>query len=113
MENLELPEQTALLVEAGPMWSHPQRKTESRVAHTAVLDYGDMADRYGKWWAYPSTHDGRTIVIAADGHGAVVSVEHYDSRHGPHDTAYGRIGGGIYNWNGGHLNGGADRPPRD
>ena len=109
--NLEMPEQTVLFVEAGPLWGEPRRElTQSRLA---LLDYGDMLDRVSGLVPYPSTHDGRMAVIAADGHGLMITVEHYNSNDGPHDPLFGRIGPSMYNWNGGHPNGETDSPPRD
>lgn len=111
LANLELPEQTALFVEAGPMWKSPYRPNEGRPL--AFLEYGDTMDRYGELYPYPSPHDGRMAVVAADGHGTILKVVHYDPKDGPHDTLYGRIANSIYNWNGGHPNGETDRPPRE
>jgi hypothetical protein len=115
LDNLELPEQTVLFIEAGPMWS-----TSGRQAHdpptphrVARLDYGDTTDRTGLLFPYPSTHEGRIAVAAADGHAVTVRVEHYTPSDGPHDPLYGRLGGNIYNWNGGHPNGETDRPPHE
>jgi hypothetical protein len=111
LDNLEMPEQTVLFVEAGPMWGDPlKERTSSR---TALLDYGDTLDRIQGLVPYPSTHDGRMAVVAADGHGLMLTVEHYSSKDGPHDPRFGRIGQTIYNWNGGHPNGETDLPPRD
>ncbi|HZO89293.1 MAG TPA: hypothetical protein VFB38_13250 [Chthonomonadaceae bacterium] len=113
-ENLELPEQTVLFVEAGPMWRdplHPPRPGERSAL--ALLVYGDTTDRVNGLCPYPSSHDGRMALIAADGHTTTVKVEHYGPRSGPHDTLYGRIGGNTYNWNGGHPNGETDRPARE
>ena len=112
LDNLELSEQTALFVEAGPFWGRPTRKLRSDTAVSALLDYGDTTDRWHDLCPYPSTHDGRFAVVAADGHGVVVSIEHYDKRL-RHDSLYGRIGSNLYNWNGGHPNGETDRPPRE
>jgi hypothetical protein len=111
LDNLELPEQTVLFVEAGRMWENPLRKTDGRTI--GLLDYGDTTDRYARLSPYPSTHDGRMAVVAADGHGVLLTVQHYGSKDGPHDTTYGRLGSGIYNWNGGHPNGETDRPPKE
>ena len=112
LDNLELSEQTALFVEAGPFWSAPTHKTRSSDPRPALLDYGDTTDRWQTLVPYPSTHDGRIAVVAADGHGVMVTVEHYDAK-SRHDTLYGRIGSNIYNWNGGHPNGATDSAPRE
>jgi hypothetical protein len=111
LDNLELPEQTVLFVEAGRMWHNPLRWTMGR--NIGVLEYGDTLDRYGVLSPYPSTHDGKMAVVAADGHGLVLTVQHYGPSDGPHNAEYGRIGSGIYNWNGGHPNGETDRPPNE
>ena len=110
-DNLELPEQTVLFVEAGPMWTAPKR--QGAPSDYALLDYGDTLDRTRGLVPYPSTHDGRMAVVAADGHGLLLSVEHYTDTEGPHDPHFGRIGQTIYNWNGGHPNGETDLAPRD
>ena len=112
LDNLELSEQTALFVEAGPFWSAPTHNVRSAQPRPALLDYGDTTDRRQALIPYPSTHDGRMAVVAADGHGVMVTVEHYDGS-ARHDTLYGRIGGNIYNWNGGHPNGETDSAPRE
>jgi type II secretory pathway pseudopilin PulG len=115
LDNLELPGQTALLVEAGPMWSQTGRKpgTPSTPHPYAALAYRDTEDRFENLVPYPSTHEGRLVVAAADGHAATVRVEHYGPDDGPHDPLYGRIGADLYNWNGGHPNGELDRPPHE
>jgi prepilin-type processing-associated H-X9-DG protein len=115
LDNLELSGQTALLVEAGPMWSITGGNPNDvpKVSPHAVIDYGDTEDRYGGLVPYPSTHGGRMAVAAADGHALSVRVEHYSAADGPHDKLYGRLGGDIYNWNGGHPNGEVDKPPRE
>jgi prepilin-type processing-associated H-X9-DG protein len=115
LDNLELSNQTALLVEAGPMWSTSGRSGDSVTTRSnfARIEYGDTLDRYQGYVPYPSTHGGKMAVAAADGHATAVTVEHYTDADGPHDPLYGRIGGDIYNWNGGHPNGDVDRPPRE
>jgi len=109
--DLELPESTAFFVEAGPMWEQPAH-TEHASPFGLQL-YGDTTDRYRQWIPYPSTHDGKMVVAAADGHGALIKVEHYGNESREHNPLYGRLGGDIYNWNGGHPNGETDRPPRE
>jgi type II secretory pathway pseudopilin PulG len=115
LENLEMSNQTAMLVEAGPMWNVTGRDGQSdpHPAPYARLDYGDTLNRYRGLVAYPSTHGGRIAVSAADGHAASLRVEHYLPADGPHDPLYGRIGGDIYNWNGGHPNGELDHPAHE
>ncbi|HLV80015.1 MAG TPA: hypothetical protein VKT32_07010, partial [Chthonomonadaceae bacterium] len=106
LDNLELPSQTALFVEAGPMGRDPRRPGERSAQ--AVLVYGDTTDRFSSFYAYPSLHDGRIALVAVDGHAITVTVAHYGPADGPHDPLYGRIGGTIYDWNGGHPNGETD-----
>lgn len=115
LENLELPAQTALFVGAGPMWRDPLEAPRRRAdgTDTALLEYGDTLDRRDGFSPYPSPHDGQTVVAAADGHGILVKVQHYTASQGEHDRLFGRIGGDIYNWNGGHPNGETDRPSRE
>ncbi len=114
-DNLELPEQTALLVEAGPMWNHTGRSGEGSPAkpYIAQIFYSDTTKRVDGLVPYPSTHIGHLALVAADGHAAAIKVAHYGPQDGPHDTLYGRIGGSIYNWNGGHPNGQTDTPPHE
>jgi hypothetical protein len=111
LENLELAEQTVLLVEAGPMWNDP--KSPSRTSNTALLDYGDTNDRVDGFCPYPSPHRGKMTIVAADGHADTIEIKHYGSENGPHDPLYGRLGSNFYNWNGGHPNGETDTPPRE
>ncbi len=115
LDDLELPAQTALFVEAGPMWRNPLDSSGGATAFekVATLVYTDISDRYMGYVPYPSTHDGRMAVVAADGHGMLVGVAHYRSEDGAHDTVYGRIGESVYNWNGGHPNGATDRPAHE
>ena len=114
IENLELPDQTALLVEAGPMREAPKSNGKSKTQRDiALIGYSDTTFRVANLVPYPSTHDGKMAIVAVDGHGAVVSVAHYNDKSGAHDSQYGRIGAGIYNWNGGHPNGETDRPVRE
>ncbi len=106
IENVELPAQTALLVEAGPIRN--SGPFGPPVHDKAMTYYWDTA-----WWpeAYPSPHSRRMNVAAADGHAVNVKVEHYDKAE--HDPLYGRLGGAIFNWNGGHPNGDTGGPPRE
>jgi prepilin-type processing-associated H-X9-DG protein len=102
LDNLELPARTALLVEAGPF-------RDGQGAGPWVMSaYLDVAE-----WprAHPSVHGGRMNVAAADGHAKTIRVENHAA--GTHDGRYGRIGGQIYNWNGGHPNGDTSGPPRE
>ena len=111
LDNLELPEQTVLFVEAGRMWPSPYRVENGKNA--AFLEYGDTTDRFYNLVPYPSCHGGRMAIVAADGHGLLISVAHYSSKEGAHDPLYGRVGSNIYNWNGGHVNGNTDLPAKD
>jgi prepilin-type processing-associated H-X9-DG protein len=106
IENLEIPAQTALLVEGG---SYRADGPFGAPAYPwATSRYWDMA-----WWpnVYPSPHNRRMNVAAADGHVVSVKVAHY--RPDGHDPLYGRLGGSIYNWNGGHPNGDTGGPPHE
>lgn len=111
VEDLEIPTRTAMLVEAGPMWRDPLQRDDR--SHYGVIHYGDMLDRSAGYCPYPSSHEQRAAVSAADGHAVTLHVEHYSPASGPHDRLYGRIGANIYNWNGGHPNGQTDRPARE
>lgn len=105
-ENVEIPAQTALLVEAG--WrrdSSPFGPPGKPLAMSAYFDTTEYPT------AYPSPHDGRMSVAALDGHSVSVKVAHYDKPW--HDPLYGRLGGSIYNWNGGHPNGDIAGPARE
>jgi len=103
LENLEIPAQTALLVESGG-WRGRAPGGQTGLWSASV--YTDTA----RWpAAYPSPHDERMNVAAADGHVVTVKVAHYQP--GGHDPLYGRLGGTIYNWNGGHPNGDLGGPP--
>jgi len=106
LENLELPEQTALLVEAG------RRRRSSPfgppAGDRAAAVYTDVAEDP---LAFPSPHGGMMSIAAADGHVETVRVAAYDGR--GHDPVYGRIGASLYNWNGGRPNGQTHLPPRE
>ena len=104
--NLEIPERTALIVESGPGRTH--NPFGPGAAKSAESVYGDVSLTP---LAYPSPHFQRMNLAAADGHARSIIVRHY-SRAG-HDPLYGRIGGQIYNWNGGHPNGRTELPPRE
>jgi hypothetical protein len=113
--NLEIPEQTALLVEAGRMDADPRHPRRVWGASTGLaLDlYGDTTDRILGLSPYPSVHGGHFCVVAADGHGVAVKVLYYGPQDGPHDRLLGRIGENIYDWNGGYGNGETDRPAHE
>ncbi len=111
LDNLELPEQTVLFVEAGRMWRTPTKDDYDRNA--AFTEYSDTTERFAGLCPYPSAHGGRMAVVAADGHGILLTVVHYTPKDGAHDPLYGRIGNSIYNWNGGHVNGNTDLPAKD
>jgi len=113
--NLEMPERTALLVDAGRMAAdgrHPRIAGPSTPG-VAVDLYGDTTDRIGGLCPYPSVDGGQISVIAVDGHAVATKVLYYIQADGPHDKRLGRIGDSIYNWNGGHDNGATDTPPRE
>ena len=113
-ENLELPSQTALLVEAGNLRKDPfgAVRRDSPIP-LATLEYDDVMALVNGQNAYPSPHSEKMVVCAADGHAISLKVEHYFRKDGIHDSLYGRIGDNIYNWNGGHPNGQLDTPPKD
>jgi hypothetical protein len=110
LDNLEIPERTVLAVEAGNAWQQPSHA--GTISAFAALTYGDTTDRIQGAIPYISPHGGRMAVVAIDGHTVLVKVAHYDNSL-PHDTLYGRLGGTIYNWNGGYLNGQTDKPNRE
>ncbi len=113
--NLELPAQTALLVEAGRMTSNTGRRVGPLIykGNQGSFEYTDTESRVRGLVPYPSTHDHRLALVAADGHAVSVRVVHYSKKDGPHDQLYGRIGGAIYNWNGGRPNQHPSDPPRE
>ena len=113
--NLEIPEMTALIVEAGRMAADPRHPRLSRapVSGIAVDTYGDTTDRIQGMSPYPSVHGGQFGIVAVDGHGVMTRVLFYAPKDGPHDAKFGRIGDSIYNWNGGHPNGETDRPAHE
>jgi hypothetical protein len=110
--NLELPDQTVMLVDAGPIRRDPRGDTppESDRSRLAFLDYGDTTERYGTMFRYPSSHHGLMTVIGVDGHAVTRRVAHYFPSDGAHDPLYGLVVPGLFNWNGGHPNGQTDRP---
>ena len=113
LDDLELPNRTALFVEAGPAQKDPLHPVPPESSAVARLDYGDVSDTASGLYYYPASHNGKIAVVAADGHAETVAVAHYRSADGPHDKRYGRIGGAIFNWNGGFATGETDRPPRE
>lgn len=96
LDNLEIPAQTVLIAEAGSCGG-------LRLREPAYTDTSRGA------CIYPSPHEGRMNVAAADGHVASIIIRHY--RPLGHNPLYGRMGGSIYNWNGGHPNGRTWEPP--
>lgn len=106
LENLEIAPQTALLVESGKV--HPDGPFTERTHPWALPWYWDTA-----WWpgAYPSPHNERMNIVAADGHAITTVVAHYKPE--GHDAMYGRLGKDVYNWNAGHPNGQTDGAPRE
>ena len=113
LDDLELPNKTVLFLEAGPMQKDPLHPVPAASPAIARLDYGDISDSENGLFCYPSTHSGRIALVAADGHAETVPVAHYRPADGPHDKTYGRIGGAIYNWNGGFAAGETDKPARE
>ena len=103
LENLEIPAQTALLVESGPVRKNGPFEGPSE--NRSACRYSDTASQ-GR--LYPSPHRNKMNIVAADGHAKTVKVEHYQPA--GHNPLYGRIGDGIYNWNGGYPNGKTDGP---
>lgn len=105
VENLELPAQTVLLAESGGFHGPAPARSNG---FWCMDVYTDTA----KWpAAFSSPHDQKMNVSAADGHVVSVKVAHYSAE--GHDSFYGRLGGSIYNWNGGHPNGDTSGPPRE
>jgi prepilin-type processing-associated H-X9-DG protein len=102
LENLELPANTAMLVEAGAWW-FPGRGT--RAISPQYFDTVASVEMF------PAPHGGKMNVAAADGHVVSVKPAHY-GRDG-HDPLLGRLGGTVYNWNGGHPNGDTGGAPRE
>ena len=115
LDDLELPYRTALFVEAGPMRPDPLHapSAANRPVPLGILDYGDIGDRFNALSPYPSAHHGKIALVAADGHAELVTVAHYNATDGLHDALYGRIGGTLYNWNGGYPNGETDYAPHE
>lgn len=107
IENVELPEGTVLLVEAG------RRRTGSPFdpPGTAPWITHTYWDTGADPTAYPSPHDRRMNIVALDGHIQTITVAHYCPAN--HDAEYGRLGGGVFNWNGGFPNGDTSGPPRE
>ena len=101
IENLEMPAQTAMLVEGGRF------KVPGKKGWFTTSTYGDLASQPGK---YSLPHGGRLNVAAADGHVVTLKppIVILD-----HDRLFGRLAGSIYNWNGGHPNGDTASPPRE
>jgi hypothetical protein len=106
VENVEIPAQTALLVEAG--WQRDGGPFGPPAKPLAMSAYFDTAQMPA---AYPSPHNRRMSISAIDGHTVCVKVAHYSPAW--HDPMYGRVGRNIYNWNGGHPNGNTGSPPRE
>jgi hypothetical protein len=106
IENLELPSETVLLVEAG------RRRADgpfgSRLSDHVTHTYWDTGASPG---SYPSSHRRQMNIVAVDGHARTVAVAHYTLD--DHNPELGRLGGGIYNWNGGHPNGDTSGPPAE
>ena len=106
VENVEIPEQTVLLAEAGRLrLKSPFGPPEKPFAMSAYTDTGSNP------LAYPSPHDGRMNLATADGHAVSLRIAHYSTI--GHDPQFGRVGGALFNWNGGHPNGDTAGPPRE
>lgn len=105
LEDLELPAQTAMLVESAGFRDASSGDVNAR---WILSVYHDTAGLGG---AYPSPHESRMNVAAADGHIVTLKLAHYKPEE--HDREFGRLGGSIYNWNGGHPNGDTGGPPRE
>jgi hypothetical protein len=114
-DNLEMPEQTVLLAEAGRMAADPRRPSIAGPGERGMArdTYGDTTDRVNGLSPYPSVHGGQFGIIAADGHGVMTRALYYDPSDGPHDKRLGRVEDGVYNWNGGHPNGETDTPAHE
>ena len=102
-----------MFLEAGPLQKDPLHPVPAASPAIARLDYGDISDTSSGLFCYPSTHSGKIALVAADGHAETVPVAHYKPTDGPHDKTYGRIGGALYNWNGGFATGETDKPARE
>lgn len=106
IDNVEIPAQTVLLTEAG---LYREKGPFGPPSYPwAMTWYWDTA-----WWpnVYPSPHNRRMNVAVADGHSVSVKVAYYTPE--GHDPLYGRLGGAVYNWNGGYPNGQTDGAPRE
>jgi hypothetical protein len=114
LTQLELPAQTALFVEAGAPCRDPLRPptTPNERLQNATEIYRDTTDKIEGYCPYPSARTGKIGVVAADGHIVTVKVAYYEPN-ALHDTLLGRIGGNIYNWNGGFEGGKTDGKPRE
>ena len=115
IENLELPGETVLLIEAGVMTAESSRPLlHFGIPQGEAFDtYGDTTDRVGTKIPYPAIHNGQTVVLALDGHSIAAKPAYTDKNSEAHDILYGRVVSGIFNWNGGHPNGETDRPVRE
>jgi hypothetical protein len=106
LSNLEIPAQTALLVEAGKL-----RTDGPFSAPSGLLAACSYSDVMGNGSLYPSPHGKMMSVVTVQGNAVLIKVEHYKA--GMHDPEYGRIGDDIYNWNGGFPNGKTVGPPHE
>jgi prepilin-type processing-associated H-X9-DG protein len=101
LDNLEIPGQTAMVVEGGPYTLSPSGNKSGEITYSDLFTH--------RSW-YNAPHTGKINVAAADGH--LVTLTPPKSIVG-HDAMYGRLAGTIYNWNGGHPNGDTAGYPRD
>ncbi len=111
LENLEIPAQTALFVEAGSAWADALSPNSDKKP-LALTTYTDTTEKVEGYTPFPSARSGKSAVVAADGHIVVVKVAYY-APSPLHNALYGRFGGNIYNWNGGFENGKTDTKPKD
>lgn len=106
VEHVELPNQTVLLVEAGHQ--RADRPFGPPAGQSCRAGYWDTGEHP---LFHPSVHAGKMSVSAADGHALALEVAHYSLE--GHDPLLGRLGGQIYNWNGGFPNGNLRGAPRE
>jgi prepilin-type processing-associated H-X9-DG protein len=111
VDNLELPERTILLTESERFKDPAGKSSGSGDSWRISSIYTDYFERPS---AFPAAHEGRINVAAADGHVKNIEPARAGQDYpGVHDRKFGRLGGSLYNWNGGHPNGRTFDPPRD
>ena len=111
VESLDLPAQTAFFVDAGSVVQDPLRPNSARRPIAQDL-YTDTTERLDGYSPYPSSVEGKICVAAIDGHIVTVKVAYYQAN-AAHDPLVGRLGGNIYNWNGGLVQGASSSPPKE